>query len=111
MNHSISHKKPITPIITKAAPHPQCTLIHGTVNGARIAPTFEPELNIPVARDLSFFGKYSAVAFIAAGKLPASPKASTARENINPRTETEKPAIPAQPRIAETFSPTGMANA
>src|SRR5689334_6555691 len=94
-----------------AASHPQCTLIQGTVRGARIAPTLEPELKIPVANERSFLGKYSAVALIAAGKLPASPNASTARENINPRTETEKPAIPAHPRIVESFSPIGMAKA
>ena len=36
----------------KAASHPQLILIHGTVNGASIAPTLAPELNIPVAKDL-----------------------------------------------------------
>src|SRR5258706_4983243 len=111
MNQSISHRKPIPPIMTNAASHPQFILIQGTVNGARIAPTLEPELKMPVAKDLSFFGKYSAVALMAAGKLPASPNANTARENLNPKTETEKPAIPAQPKIVEIFSPIGIANA
>ena len=34
-----------------------------------MAPTFAPELKIPVAKARSFFGKYSAVALIAAGKI------------------------------------------
>jgi hypothetical protein len=37
-----------------------------------IAPIFDPELKIPVANALSFLGNHSAVALIAAGKLPAS---------------------------------------
>lgn len=65
-------------MIKKAASQPPCLAIQGTVNGASMAPTLAPELNIPVANDLSFFGKYSAVALIAAGKLPDSPKPSTA---------------------------------
>ncbi len=72
----------------KANCQPQCKAIQGTVSGASMAPTFAPELNIPVANDLSFFGKYSAVAFIAAGKLPASPNANTARETMKPNIET-----------------------
>ena len=75
-------------MIINAASQPQFSAIHGTVSGARIAPTLAPELKIPVANDLSFLGKYSAVALMAAGKFPASPKPSTARENIKPITET-----------------------
>jgi hypothetical protein len=55
----------------KAHCQPQLMRIQGTVNGASIAPIFVPEFHIPVANDLSFLGKYSAVALIAAGKLPA----------------------------------------
>src|SRR5436305_13867159 len=44
----------------------------GTASGAKIAPTFEPELKMPVARARSFFGNHSATVLIAAGKLPAS---------------------------------------
>src|SRR4051812_19062178 len=98
-------------MIIKAISHPHLILIQGTVSGARIAPTLVPELKMPVAKDLSFFGKYSAVAFIAAGKLPASPNANKARENINPKTDIEKPAMPAHPRSAEILSPIGIANA
>src|SRR5687767_9881682 len=101
--------KPIAPIITKVYCQPQCSAIQGTVIGARIAPILEPELKIPVANDLSLFGKYSAVALIAAGKLPASPKANTALEIINPKTETLMAAMPTQPNILEDVSPTGIA--
>ncbi len=98
-------------IMINAASHPQFILIQGTVSGASMAPTFVPELKMPVAKDRSFLGKYSAVAFIAAGKLPASPKANKARENIKPKTETEKPAMPAQPSDVEIPLPMGIANA
>ncbi len=66
---------------------------------------------MPVANDLSFLGKYSAVALMAAGKLPASPNARIALENMNPITEMEKPAIPNQPKITDMVSPIGIANA
>ena len=46
-----------------------------------------------------FLGKYSAVAFIAAGKLPASPNARTARLTMKPATETLKAVIPKSPSI------------
>ena len=54
----------------KADSQPQNSAITGTVRGAKIAPTLAPELNIPVANARSFFGKYSAVALMAAGKFP-----------------------------------------
>ena len=44
--------------------------------GAIRAPIEAPELKIDVANARSFFGKYSAVTLMAAGKLPASPRAS-----------------------------------
>jgi hypothetical protein len=98
-------------MMINAQSQPQFNLIQGTVSGASIAPTFAPELKIPVANDLSFFGKYSAVALIAAGKLPASPRASIALENIKPITEIENPAIPNQPNTVDIVSPIGIANA
>src|SRR4051812_9411064 len=96
---------PIAPISINAVCHPQLVAIHGTVKGARMAPTLAPELNIPVANDLSFFGKYSAVALMAAGKLPASPKASTVREIINPRMETGTAANPIQVKTLDAAVP------
>ncbi len=43
------------------------------LTGARSAPTVAPALKIEVAKARSFFGKYSAVTLMAAGKFPASP--------------------------------------
>ncbi len=54
----------------------------GIVRGAANAPIVAPALKIAVASALSFFGKYSAVALIAAGKFPDSPIAKTTREKI-----------------------------
>ena len=42
----------------------------------------EPALNIEVEKARSFLGKYSAVTFMAAGKLPASPAPKTIRAAI-----------------------------
>ena len=64
--------------------------------GAKIAPTLAPELNIPVANERSCLGKYSAVALMAAGKLPASPMAKIIRANIKPSTEAGIAAMPAK---------------
>ena len=48
-------------------------MIIGTIINATTTPIAVPELKIPVASALSFFGNHSETAFIAAGKLPASP--------------------------------------
>ena len=42
--------------------------------GARMAPTFAPELKMPVASERSLWGNHSAVVLRAAGKLPDSPR-------------------------------------
>ena len=52
-----------------------------------MAPTFVPELNTPVASARSFFGNHSVTVFIAAGKLPDSPKPNSPRAKANPNTE------------------------
>ena len=82
----------------------------GTHRGATSAPTVVPELNIAVAKALSFFGKYSAVTFTAAGKLPASPAASTMRAAMKKYTLTMaivEAVAPAAPTIcAAPSSPT-----
>ena len=44
----------------------------GMDSGAAKAPMVAPALKMLVASALSFLGKYSAVALIAAGKFPAS---------------------------------------
>ena len=97
MNQKINHKKPMIPIAINAACHPHCFSIQGTVRGTKIAPIVVPELKMPVAKDLSFLGKYSAVAFIAAGKLPASPMAKTDLAKIKPTTDADIAAMPVQP--------------
>src|SRR3569833_2804935 len=74
MSHNTNQITPIEPVNTNAQRQPQATAINGTVNGATIAPMLAPELNIPVARALSFLGNHSATVFIAEGKLPASLK-------------------------------------
>ena len=51
------------------------------------APTFVPELKIPVASARSRFGNHSATALIEAGKLPASPSPSANRARLNPATD------------------------
>ena len=66
----------------KAISQPQARASKGIVAGAARAPTEAPLLNIDVEKARSFFGKYSAVTLMAAGKLPASP---TARINLHER--------------------------
>ena len=51
----------------------------GIHNGAISAPMVEPALNMEVEKARSFFGKYSAVTLMAAGKFPASPMPSMIR--------------------------------
>ena len=90
---------------------PHFSAINGTLIGASTAPIFAPELKIPVANERSLFGKYSAVALIAAGKLPASPIARMARAIMKPATDTGTAAMPTAPRIAAMPAPIGIENA
>src|SRR5690606_5062814 len=100
---------PTAPTRIKAVCQSHTVAIHGTVKGARIAPTLAPELKMPVAKERSFLGKYSAVALIAAGKFPDSPNANTARANINPTTEAGTAAIPASASRLFVASPIATA--
>jgi hypothetical protein len=101
----------MAPIIIKAASQPRCWAIQGTERGANTAPILAPELKMPVEKDLSFLGKYSAVAFMAAGKLPASPKPNKALDSINPSIETGTAVNPTKPMMPATAVPSGTANA
>ena len=74
---------PSAPIMMNAISHPTAFAMSGMVAGAARAPTLAPELNMDVAKARSFLGKYSAVTFMAAGKLPASPSARTQRQKRN----------------------------
>ena len=64
--------------------HPQWRVIQGTARGVTSAPTFVPELKMPVAKARSFFGNHSATVLMEAGKLPASPRPSTNRASAKP---------------------------
>jgi hypothetical protein len=65
-----------------------------------------PELKMPVANERSALGKYSAVAFSAAGKLPASPSARMARAMMKPHTEAGNAARPSAPSTLLKALPT-----
>src|SRR5204862_3723847 len=66
---------------------PHSRAIPGTTSGVMTAPTFEPELKMPVASARSFFGNHSATVLIEAGKLPASPRPSEKRATPKPKAE------------------------
>ena len=98
----------MAPIIIKVLSQPQLTAIHGTVKGAKMAPTLDPELNTPVASERSFFGKYSATALMAAGKFQASPIARNDLEIMKPKMETGTAAIPTQTKMLLAAVPIGI---
>ena len=75
----------------------------GMVTGAMSAPTEAPALNIEVAKALSFLGKYSAVVFMAAGKLPASPRARMALAAMNSHTLVDAMANAAAEPVSTAF--------
>jgi len=80
---------PIAPMTMNAISQPYLAAMTGTVMGAIRAPTCAPELNMLVENARSFLGKNSAVVLMAAGKLPASPRASTNRAKMKRVTLTE----------------------
>ena len=96
-------------MMMKAASQPYLRARGGIVAGAMRAPTEAPALKMEVAKARSFLGKYSAVVLMAAGKLPASPRASKHLAARNSHTLTEATAkAAAEPfsraAIAATFS-------
>src|SRR5688572_10607082 len=68
---------------------------HTNSGGPIIEATFVPALKMPVAKARSFFGNHSATAFTAAGKLPASPNPSIARQNARSNAERDAAWNPA----------------
>ena len=70
-------------MMMKAISQPQARAKRGMVAGAARAPTEAPLLKMEVEKARSFLGKYSAVALMAAGKLPASPTARIMRHARN----------------------------
>ena len=106
--------KPRAPMMTKAISQPppmprslKNWARRGMVAGATRAPMDAPELKIEVAKALSFLGKYSAVTLMAAGKLPASPRARMQRAATKSQTLVEAMAKAA----AEPFSTAVIAEA
>jgi hypothetical protein len=85
-SHVTSHIALSTPVNRNAACQPHVTAMMGTTSGATIAPTFVPELKMPVAKARSRRGNHSATVLIAAGKLPASPSPRRNRATPKPAT-------------------------
>ncbi len=97
-------------MITNAISQPYALAIKGIVTGADNAPTVAPALKILVANALSFLGKYSAVDFIAAGKLPASPNANTKRAKMKSETEVEVTMAALSNVAIASFAPSNPTN-
>ena len=73
-------------MMMNAHSQPMLRASNGIVAGAAKAPTEAPLLKMAVEKARSFFGKYSAVTLMAAGKLPASPTARIRRQERNNHT-------------------------
>src|ERR1700735_4389043 len=85
MNHqNNSQIKPSAPMMIKAICQPYEARSRGTMIGATTAPMLAPELKMPVASALSFFGNHSATDLIAEGKLPDSPTPRPERAIVKP---------------------------
>src|SRR5688572_32882780 len=78
--------KPMAPVARNAACQPQFSAIHGTSNGATMAPALLPALNNPTASARSFAGNHDDTALSAPGKFPASPRPNNARAAAKPAT-------------------------
>ena len=59
-------------------------MIQGTTSGVTSAPTFVPELKMPVASARSFLGNHSATVLMEAGKLPGLAQAEQEAQEANP---------------------------
>src|ERR1700744_3437238 len=79
-------RRPMDPVVMKAACHPQCMVTAAMRTGAIKAEALEPELKRPVARARSSDGNHSVVALMAAGKFPDSPRPRKARATKKPKT-------------------------
>ena len=95
--------KPSAPMMMKAISQPIAWARMGIVSGAANAPTEAPALKSDVAKARSFLGKYSAVTLIAAGKLPASPRARMARHTRKSHTLKAAAAIAASEPFSSAF--------
>ena len=95
--------KPRAPMITNAISQPNAAARGGMVAGATRAPTDAPALKMEVANARSFLGKYSAVVLMAAGKLPASPRARMPRAARKSHTLTDAIASAAEEPVSTAF--------
>src|SRR4051812_36762100 len=91
----MSHRKPAPPARRNVDRHPHAAAMNGMVNGAPTAAMLAPELKIAVASARSRLGNHCAVALIADGKFPASPKPRAKRAARNPLTEFTAACAPA----------------
>src|SRR5258707_15582962 len=91
------------PTITKAQRQPSQTVKGGATIGVRTAPTFVPELKIPVASARSFFGNHSATALMLAGKTPDSPSPSAERAAMKLPSERQ-PAVAIEARLQKIMA-------
>src|ERR1035437_3485223 len=86
-SQTTSQMSPMEPVVRKAACHPHLLVTKATRTGATKKLTFDPELKRPVAKARSSDGNHSVVAFMAAGKLPDSPRPRMIRAMQKPMTE------------------------
>src|SRR3954462_13776499 len=89
------HTPPNTDVSRKQARQPYIAFSATNAGGPIIDATFEPALNTPVAKARSFLGNHSATALMAAGKLPASPRPSMARQKPKPSVDRDSACSPA----------------
>src|SRR5215213_11547394 len=87
ISQKASQMNPNVPVMMNAHCQPQLMAMKGTASGAAMAPTFDPELKMPVASARSFFGNHSATVLIEAGKFPASPRPRKKRAMPKPKAE------------------------
>src|SRR5215472_5544495 len=102
-SQKINQMNPSAPTPTKDPRQPQRALIKLTATGASMAPTFVPELKIPVASARSFFGNHSATALMLAGKTAASPSPNATREAAKLPKELAS-AVPMEATLQKTIA-------
>src|SRR4051812_39913363 len=80
----MSQRKPAAPATMKVERQPKWPAMTGIVSGAKTVATEAPELKMEVAKARSRLGNHWAVALMAEGKFPASPKPSPRRAMKKP---------------------------
>src|SRR3989442_4388133 len=85
--------KPRIPVIKKTQRQFSPSTIAAIIGGAMTAPTLEPVLKMPKAKDRSFGGNHSETALAEPGKPPPSPRPSMKRKTPNPKTVDTVPCF------------------